>query len=71
MAIIQVASFGKDQEGVHTFRVNGGKDDLERIIKEAYEMGWAFWEKPNIEEVFKYYSVLLRIYDPKELYRDI
>ena len=71
MSIIQIASFGQDKEGVHTYRVNGSKDDLERIIKEASKMGWAFWEKPTIEKVFKYHSVLLRIYDPKELYRDI
>lgn len=71
MSIIQIAKFGKDKEGVHTFRVNGDKADLERIIKESYEMGWAFWEKPTIEKVFDYYSVLLKIYDPKELYRDI
>lgn len=71
MSIIQVANFGRNKEGVHLYRVNGDKADLERIIKESFEMGWAFWEEPKIEKVFKTYSVLLKIYDPKELYRDI
>jgi hypothetical protein len=29
-------------------------------------MGWRFWDTPNIQQVHKTYSVLLKIYDPKE-----
>lgn len=70
MALIQVAKFGPDKEGIHTFRVNGDKADLEKIIQETKDIGWIFWEEPTIEKVFKWYSVLMKIYDPKEYYKE-
>lgn len=58
-----------DHEGIYTFRINStAKEDLERIINESLEMGWKFWEEPEIEKVFKTYSVLMKIYNPKIFY---
>ena len=68
---IFVANFGTDNEGVTTFRINGEKEDLVTIIKEAKDLGFEFWEKPNLEKAHKHYSVLLKVYIPREMnYRD-
>lgn len=63
-----IGNFGKDKEGVYTFRVNATeKDDLFLIIDEAKKMGYKFWDTPNIEKSFKTWTVLLKLYIPKEM----
>jgi hypothetical protein len=63
-----IGDFGKNEEGVHTFRVNAStKEDIYKVIEESKEMGWKFWDTPNIEKVHKTWSVLLKLYNPKEL----
>lgn len=64
---IYVANFGKDSEGVLTYRVNGEKEDLLTIIKEAKDLGFQFWQNPIIEKAHKHYSVLLRLYIPRDM----
>jgi hypothetical protein len=64
---IYVAEFGKDKEGVSTYRINGEKEDLLIIIKEAKDLGFSFWEKPILEKAHKHYSVLLKLYIPRDM----
>jgi hypothetical protein len=59
--------FGTNAEGVTTYRINGHKDDLKKIIDEARDMGFDFWEKPEIERVHKDWTVLLQLFVRKEL----
>ena len=68
MPVVMIGDYGKNSEGVHTFRINTTtKDDIYTILKESKEMGFRFWETPNIEKVHKTYSVLLKLYVPKDM----
>lgn len=64
---IIVAHFGTNSEGITTYRVNGEKQDLLTIIKEAQDIGFKFWEKPVLERAHKHYSVLLKLYIPRDM----
>jgi hypothetical protein len=67
MPVVMIGNFGKDKEGVHTYRINAtSKDDLYNLIEQCRAMGWKFWDTPNLQKVHKTWSVLLKIYDPKE-----
>lgn len=61
MGLIMVANFGVI-EGVQTYRVNGTKDDLSRLVKEVRGAGHHFREFPIIEKVTKdIHSVLIKV----------
>jgi hypothetical protein len=63
-----IGAFGRNSEGVHTYRINTTKkEEIYEIIDGAKKAGWKFWDTPNIEKVHKTWSVLLKIYYPKEL----
>ena len=64
---IFVSNFGTDNEGITTYRINGEKEDLLTIIKEAKDLGFKFWEKPILEKAHKQFSVLLKLYVPRDL----
>jgi hypothetical protein len=67
MPVVMIGNFGKDKEGVYTYRINAtSKDDLYTLIEHCRAMGWKFWDTPNLQRVHKTWSVLLKIYDPKE-----
>lgn len=68
MPVIMIGNFGRNKEGVYTYRVNATtKEDLYTLIEESKEMGWKFFDTPNIIKVNKTYSVLLKLYNPKEM----
>jgi hypothetical protein len=67
MAIVMIGDFGKDEEGVYTYRINGDKADLEKIIQESKDLGYEFWTEPVIEKIWKNYTLLLKIYIPEEM----
>ena len=67
MAIIQIGDFGRDEKGVYTYRINGEKADLEHLIIECKKMGYRFYDPPEIERSYKEYTILLRVYIPKEI----
>jgi hypothetical protein len=70
VGVAQWFDFGTNAEGVTTYRVNAHKDDLERIINEIRTLGFEFWEKPEIVETHKNWSVLLRIFIRKNFEYD-
>jgi hypothetical protein len=68
MPVVMIGDFGKNAEGVMTYRINAtSKDDLYMIIEKARDVGYKFWDTPNIEKAFNTWSVLLQIYIPKEM----
>lgn len=68
MPLVMVTDFGKDKEGVYTWRVNSAhKSDLELIIQEALKVGYCFWEQPIIERSYKSWSVLLKLFIPYDM----
>jgi hypothetical protein len=63
-----IGSFGKNKEGVYTYRINTTtKEEIYILLDEVKNQGWKYWETPNIEKVNKTYSLLLKIFYPKEL----
>lgn len=68
MSVVMIGKFGKSEEGIFTYRISAtAKDDLYTIIEEAKELGFRFWEKPVIEKAHRTWSVLLKLYIPKEM----
>jgi hypothetical protein len=67
MPVVMIGNFGRNEEGVHTYRINAtSKDEIYTLIEQCRAMGWKFWDTPNLQKVHKTWSVLLKIYDPKE-----
>lgn len=70
MAIVQIADFGRDKEGVYTYRIHGDKKDLEFLIEELRNTDYKFLgnQEPEIvKTVTKTYTILLKIYIEKEV----
>lgn len=68
MPVVMIGAYGRNKEGVHTYRINTTKkEEIYEIIDGAKAAGWKFWDIPNIEKVHKTWSVLLKIYYPKDL----
>jgi hypothetical protein len=71
MAIVQICDFG-ETDGIRTYRVHGGKPDLEKIIQTCRELDAKFDESPVIEHVRKgVWTILLRIKIPVGVGGDI
>jgi len=67
MALVQIANFGK-KDGLHMYRVNGDKKDLEKLLKALEEEEATFLNDPIIENVRNTeYSVLLELLIPLEV----
>jgi hypothetical protein len=63
-----IGDFGKNSEGVHTYSINAtSKDEIYKMIDEVRELGFKFWETPNLTFKARTWHVLLKIYIPKEL----
>ena len=61
MAIVQIADFG-EKNGVRTYRVNGDKVDLERIIAECRkEDANCFDGEPELERTFRHWTLLIKL----------
>lgn len=68
MPIVLIGDFGKDAEGVFTFRINAThEEDINSIINEAKSLGFKFWDAPYIHKIHKTWTVLLKLYIPKQL----
>lgn len=68
MPVVMIGAHGKNNEGVFTYRISAtAKDDLHTIMQEAKELGFKFWEKPVIEKAHRTWSVLLKLYIPKDM----
>lgn len=67
MSIITVSDWGRDNEGIHTMRVNATKkEDLLLIIEQTKKAGFKFWNTPAIEKTHKSWSVLIQLMNPNE-----
>jgi hypothetical protein len=64
MAIVQICDF-KEINGVKMYRVNGDKEDLEKIIETCREDGAKLEVEPTLEYVRKgVWTILLKIKVP-------
>jgi hypothetical protein len=56
---VLVSDFG-ERDGVHTHRINGEKEELEKIIREIRAEGGEFAVEPNIQKSHGHYTILLK-----------
>ena len=61
-----IADFGKNEEGVNLFRINGSKDEIAKAIQDIKDLGCEVWEPFELEQAHKHWSVLLKIHIPEE-----
>jgi hypothetical protein len=66
-----IADFGKNEEGLNIFRINGTKKEIEKAIFDMKNLGAEIHGEPylfdkgyNFEKAHKHWSVLLRIQMP-------
>lgn len=62
MAIVQISDFG-ERNGVKTYRVNGDKLDLEKLIEECRKADAnCFYESPELEQLRKgCWTILIKL----------
>ena len=61
-----VADFGRNEEGLNLFRINGSKAEIEKALQDFKNLGCEIWEDPiALEKAHKHWSVLIRIKIPE------
>ena len=61
MVVVQVADFGENN-GIRTFRINGNKEDLQRIINECRKEKAEIINPAEIQHVYRGdWTLLLKI----------
>lgn len=59
-----IGDFGKNQEGVNLYRINGTKDEIKKAIEDLQELGCEVWGTYEFEKSHKHWSVLIKIQIP-------
>jgi len=61
-----IADFGKNEEGLNLFRINGSKAEIEKAFQDFQNLGCEIWDDPvELEKAHKHWSVLIRIKIPE------
>jgi hypothetical protein len=61
-----IGDFGKNEEGINLFRINGTKVEIEKAIQDFKDLGCELWDDPyELEKSHKHWSVLVRIKLPE------
>jgi aryl-alcohol dehydrogenase-like predicted oxidoreductase len=68
LSIVMIGNWGRNKEGVYTYSINTTtRDEIYEMLAAAREMGWRFFDTPNIVKKHKTFHVLLKIYKPAEM----
>lgn len=60
-----IADFGKNEEGLNLFRINGTKEEIEKAMFDMKNLGAEIWGEPYLfEKSHKHWSVLIRAQMP-------
>lgn len=59
-----IADFGKNEEGLNLFRINGKQDEIRKAIEEIEKTGCIVFNEAVFEKSYKEYSVLIKIKIP-------
>jgi uncharacterized protein YifE (UPF0438 family) len=62
-----ICDFGKTIDGLHMYRINGDKKEIEKYIEELKHLGCELYDETELERTWKQYSVLLKIKFPHKL----
>jgi hypothetical protein len=61
-----IMDFGKNNEGVNLYRINGSKEEIEKAIADLKSIGCELWDEPyQLEKSHKHWSVLVRFQVPE------
>ena len=60
-----IGDFGKNDQGVNLFRINGTKDDIKKAIDDLVELGCEVWQPYEWEKSHKHWSVLIKVQVPE------
>jgi hypothetical protein len=62
-----ICDFGKNEQGLYLYRVNGDKKEIDKYIEELKDLGCEFYEPIELEKTWKCYSVLLKLKFPADV----
>ena len=60
-----IGDFGKNDQGVNLFRINGTKDEIKKAIDDLSELGCEVWQPYELEKSHKHWSVLIKVQIPE------
>jgi hypothetical protein len=60
-----IGDFGKDDNGVNLYRINGTMVEINNAIEEMKELGCEVWQPYEFEKSHKHFSVLVKIQIPE------
>lgn len=60
-----IGDFGKNDQGVNLFRINGTKDEIRKAIDDLVEIGCEVWQPYEWEKSHKHWSVLIKVQIPE------
>jgi hypothetical protein len=63
-----IADFGKNEQGLNVYRINGSKEEIAQAIQDMKDLGLELWgEYYPLEKAHKHWSILVKFQLPKEL----
>lgn len=63
-----IGDFGRTNEGLYLFRINGTKLEIEKAIQDIKDLGCEVYDVPfEFEKAHLHWSVLLKIWLPDDL----
>lgn len=66
-----IGDFGKNEDGLYLFRINGTKLEIEKAIQDIKDLGCEIWGEPyELEKAYLQWSVLLKIWLPPSLEKE-
>ena len=60
-----IGDFGKTDEGVNLYRINGSKDEIKKAIDDLINLGCEVWQPYELEKSHKHFSVLIKVQIPE------
>lgn len=60
-----IGDFGKNDQGVNLYRINGTKDEIRKAIDDLVEIGCEVWQPYEWEKSHKHWSVLIKVQIPE------
>jgi hypothetical protein len=61
-----IGDFGKNEEGLNLYRINGSKDEIAKAIQDLKDVGCEIWDDPyELEKSHKHWSILIRLKIPE------
>jgi hypothetical protein len=60
-----IGDFGKNEQGVNLYRINGTKIEINKAIEDLQELGCEVWQPYEYESSHKHFSVLVKVQIPE------